>query len=77
MCDPSPDPSPDRSPDRPPDPSPDEIRRACERIRSTWSEAKHQDRGWKKTVPFNWPRVSEREFAQAIEEEERGERGDG
>lgn len=62
---------------RMPDPSPDEIRRACERIRATWSEAKHQDRGWKKTVPFNWPRVSEREFAQAIEEEERGERGDG
>jgi len=59
-----------------PDPSPDEIRRACERIRATWNEAKHQDRGWKKRVPFSWPRVSDQELIEAIEEEERGERGD-
>jgi len=58
------------------DPSPDEIRQACERIRATWSEAKHQDRGWKKTVPFNWPRVSDQELIEAIDEEERGETGD-
>jgi len=81
MCDPSPDPSPtpspDRPPDRSPDPSPDEIRRACERIRATWDEETYQKRGSHKAVQFNWPRISEQELIEAIEEEERDEMGDG
>jgi hypothetical protein len=28
----------------------------------------HLDRGWKKTVPFDWPRVSDQELIETIEE---------
>jgi len=58
-------------------PSPQAIRWACEQIRATWSEAKHQDRGWKKTVPFEWPMVSDQELIEAIEQERTEETRDG
>ena len=51
-------------------PSPEEIRRGCELIRAGWSDRMFQKRGWRRTVPFSWPRVSDQELIEAIEETE-------
>ena len=48
-------------------PSPEEIRRECELIRAGWSDRMFQKRGWQRTVPFSWPRVSDQELIEALE----------
>jgi hypothetical protein len=57
-------------------PPPHVIRRESARIRAGWDERTFQERGWKKTVPFSWPTVSDQELIEALEEAEQDERGD-
>ncbi len=51
-------------------PPPHVIRRESARIRAGWDERTFQNRGWQKTVPFSWPRVSDQELIEALEEAE-------
>jgi hypothetical protein len=56
-------------------PPPHVIRRECARIRAGWDEHTFQNRSWQRTVPFSWPRVSDQELIEALEEAEQDAAG--